>query len=447
LRTLAVVFSHLLVASSVASSVAVSIVACGGSTQDSSGGGNNAQPDGGGAPPDTGTGNGDAGVQADAAPDAPAVDPGNDVYPAPHPPLPLLRNFGGPVLGNMKIITVTYVGNTGRDSIRAFDDMIVKSPWWTSVTDGFAIQPGTSGGYAELVDDVSGKTLDNDTDLKPMIQKLVTAGKLPPPDANTLYAFYFPASTTITLQGSASCQAFGAYHDSGPVTFGGATTEAAFAIMPDCGGGTTDSASHEFIEAATDPHPQTTGTWYAYNDAWFGAGGGEVADLCQARGSATEGGQSVARSWTNSAAAASHDPCQPADPKLVYFGAAIATDTIKNIPDPTGSPPYDSEGYLVVKKGATRVVDVVVFSEKKLPHDLSIVAGKRKKNSANPSDVTAIATGVTSTLSQATGKNGARIALTLAVDAATVAGDYPFVVRAILETGDYHSWPAILRVE
>ena len=444
MRTLAVVFSHLAIASSFAASVA----ACGGSTQDSPPGGNPSPQVDAGAPPVTG--NGDGGTHADAAPDAPVVDPGNDVYPAPHPPLPLLTNFGGAVLSDMKIITVTYVGNANRDSLRVFDDMIVKSPWWTSVTDGFAIHPGTSGGYAELVDDVSGKTLDNDTDLKPMIQKLVTAGKLPPPDANTLYAFYFPASTTITLQGSASCQAFGAYHDSGPVTVGGATVEAAFAIMPDCGGGTSVSASHEFIEAATDPHPLATTTkptWYAYNDAWFGAGGGEDADLCQSRGAASEGGHDVARAWVNSAAAASHDPCQPADPSLVYFGSAIATDTIKDIPDPTGGPNYTSDGYLVVKKGASRVVDVVLFSEKKLPHDLSVVVGKRKRNSTNPTDVTPIASGVTSTLSGATGKNGTHIALTLAVDATAAPGDYPFVVRAILETGDYHSWPAILRVQ
>ena len=434
-----------LIGLAVVSSLAACALACGGSTaQDSAPPAGSTQGDAG-APPTTG----DAGARTDAAPDAP-VDPGSDTYPAPHPPLPLLTNLGGTVLSDVKIITVTYVGNTSRDTLRAFDDMIVKSPWWTTVTEGFAIHAGTSGGYVELVDDVSGKTLDNDTDLKPMIQKLVTAGKLPPPDANTLYAFYFPASTTITLGSSQSCQAFGAYHDSGPINVsgdGGAPVETAFAIIPDCGGGTTVSASHEFIEAATDPHPQSATTWYAYNDAWFGAGGGEVADLCEGRGSTTESGQDVARSWVNNAAKASHDPCQPADPTLVYFGASLATDTVTGIKDPTGGPNYTSDGYLVVQKGASRVVDVVLFSEKKLPHELSVVVGKRRRNSADPTAVTAIATGVTATLARTTGTNGVHIPLTLAVDAATAAGDYPFVVRAILEAGDYHSWFAILRVE
>ena len=54
--------------------------------------------------------------------------------------------------------------------------------------------------------------------------------------------------------------------------------------------------------------------------------------------------------------------------------------------------------------------------------------------------------GVTPTLSTTTARNGTRLTLTLTVASTVPAGDYPFVVRAILEQSDYHSWPVILRV-
>ena len=446
------------------------MVACGGSTSSSSsndGNGTTAPPDAGSGgdsggsvvPPSSGS---DAGV---APSDAGAIDssvdpPGSDVYPADHPPLPLMTNFGGSVITDMKMITVTFVGNTSRDAIRKFDDAIVADDWWTSVTRGYGINKGTGGVYVETADTVSNTTIDNDKDIKPWIQKLVDAGTLPPPDANTLYALYYPSSTTITLADGAgaggtatSCQAFGAYHDSAAVTVSGKTVDAAFAVIPDCGGGYEESASHEFIEAATDPHPISTinkPTWYMYDDAWSpsGPGGGEVADQCETRGpSTTTDGFSAAKSWVNAAAKESKDPCQPSDPGKIFFGLAVQTEkqTIKDPTDPAGGT-YESYGYITLKAGETKTLDTVVFSEAKLPHDLTLVVGKRGQ-STDPTKVSAIATGITSTLSATTGTNGQHRTLTLTAAPGTAAGDHPFVLRAILEQNDYHSWFVILRVQ
>jgi hypothetical protein len=422
------------------------IAACGGQTADS---GSNPGADSGA----TNTGGGDGGVvttgDAGAHTDATAGDDsGSDTYPAPHHPLPMLKQLGGPIIASVKIITVTYTGEAQRDAMRTFDDAIVHSPWWTTVTQGTGAGPGTSGGYVELdPTPVANKTLDNEADLKPYLRSLVAAGTLPPPDANTLYAMYFPASTTITLDGSQSCQAFGAYHDSTTFPLEAGTLEAAFAVMPNCGGGFTVSASHEFIEAVTDPHPISMTEWYAYNDAWFGAGGGEIADLCEGRGSTTDSsGTDLAMAWVNASAAASHDPCQPAaDPSLIFYSAAVDTNEVFTMHDPTGGPDYQSEGFISVAQGATKTVPVDVFSEAKLPHDLQIVAGKRGRGS-DPTMVGTIAQGVTAKLSQPTGRNGTKLTLTLTTDATTPKGDYTFVVRAILSPTDYHSWPVILRV-
>src|SRR5579883_1334681 len=130
----------------------------------------------------------------DAAADAPADD---GPYPAMHYPLPMMKNLGGMPLAAPEVVTVTFKGDANRDAERAFDDSIVAGPWWSTVTDGYGIGPGKGGVYAELDDTVSGKTLDDQNDLQPMIAQWIGSGALPEPDANTVYAIYFPASTTI----------------------------------------------------------------------------------------------------------------------------------------------------------------------------------------------------------------------------------------------------------
>ena len=380
-------------------------------------------------------------------PPPPPPPPGSDVYPAAHYPIPTMKNYGGPVLSDMKIVTVTYVGNAQRDALRTYNDAVLSTPWWAAVSRGFGINPGTGGLYAELEDTVSGKTLENDTDLKPMIKELVTAGKLPTPTANTLYAFYFPQSTTITLGSDASCQSFGGYHDSATVELaGGAKVEAAFAVMPNCGGGVYEVATHEFIEAATDPHPMLDNTYYLWNDAWAGPLGGESADLCQGRGGSDALSKGAAKSWVNQAALESKDPCQPSDDGKLYFGAAVETESVMIVDDSDHTNDHVSDGYLRVKAGQTRDVNVVVFSEAKLPGELELVVGKRTQ-SDDPRDVDPIFKGVDATLSQKKGTNGSKVTLNIKVAAGTKTGDHLFVVRAVLADDDYHSWPVILRIE
>jgi hypothetical protein len=437
----------------IALGLALAAHACGGQTvgnsnnpQNSDDGGVTKQP-----PPDV-----DASIMPkpyDAGTDASQDD---GPYPAAHYPLPMMQNLGGTVLAAPEVVTVTFKGNTNRDTERAFDDSIVTSSWWTTVTDGWGIAPGKGGVYVELDDTVSGKTLDDQNDLQPMIANWIASAAVPPPDANTVYAIYFPASTTITLQGSPSCQAFGGYHNAAPygagALDGGAGADAggpvvAYAVLPDCGGGLTVTTSHELIEAATDPNPIGNTTWYGYDDAWWGAGGGEAADLCEGRGTVTVGSDDVAKSWVNKAAAASHDPCQPADPGEIFYSAAVPTQVVSGLHDPTGGPDYSADGFLLANAGDNKSIDVVVFSEAKLPNELSLVVGKRPRGATTPQQVDPIGAGVTASLSPTTGHNGTHVTLSLQIAASTAPGDYPFVVRAILNDNDYHSWPVILRVQ
>ena len=392
----------------------------------------------------------DSAAIVDAAP-RPDVDQPPDIYPAHHHPLPLLDDRGGPLLTTVKVVTVTFEGDALRDELRQFDDALVTSAWWKTLGNGFGLGLGTSGGYAELKDTVSGKSLDNATDLKSFIQDRVTDHTLPDPDANTLYALYFPTTTSIHLGTQTTCPSLRGFHDSAEVRLGGTPPiQVAYAVLPRCVIGTsqddkdslTEAASHEFLEAATDPQPDTGLGWIMGSaDAWTGAQGAETADLCGVRSPIDVGTWAVTTAWSNVAAKASHAPCQPSPAGRIYFGAAVDTElgTVH-----TAAGDHTSDGFATVKRGASRDMDVVVFSEAALPSDVQLTVGRI--SISNPANLLPMATGITATLSRTHAHNGETSILTLSAASSVAPGDSLFVVRASLATGEYHSWPVILRV-
>ena len=106
-----------------------------------------------------------------------------------------------------------------------------------------------------------------------------STARLPPPDDNSIYALYFPTGVSITLDGSKSCSAFGAYHDAIIET---TRHNVYYLVMPDCGSsfkGVTSVSTHELIEAVTDNVP-TPGSTPDYPQAWNDSMGNEMGDLC-----------------------------------------------------------------------------------------------------------------------------------------------------------------------
>jgi hypothetical protein len=400
-----------------------------------------------------------------------AEGPDNGPWPAAHAAMPVFTNLGGAVLSAPKIVTVTFLGNANRDAIRTFDDQLISGPWWTAVTQGYGVGAATGGIYVELPDTVSNTTID-DSQFPGLITGWIQSGAMPPPDANTLYVMYFPASTTITLQPyGASCVGYGAYHSDGPISVAGGAMgpdggalDTAYAVIPDCGQGMpglTTSASHEIIEASTDPHPNTVPAWYGYNDAWFKMGGsaggqGEVADVCERNGYVTDGfGNLLSRSWVDTAALASHDPCQPETPGEVFFSCAVPTQVAGS----TTAGGTTSSGYILMKQGETKTIDSVIFSDAQLPEDVQLTVGLR----GHSGTLGSIGGGITMTLSPTSGHNGMHVALTIAVPSTALAEDYPnasngtAIVRATLNTAAtsadaaptsvHHDWPFIVRVQ
>src|SRR6266852_3840875 len=168
----------------------------------------------------------------------------------------------------------------------------------------------------------------------PIIRPVLTG--IPKPDGNTVYAVYLPTNTQINDIAFSSCGDFGAYHFFGSNLV--STTEIvpfppfvipvlepqsfAYTVVPaDCAiagaanplDGMSTTATHELIEAATDPIIVTG--WIDNSKAGFNADilmSGEAADICSSAGDVPTpsvrltNGLLVAPYWSNA-----DNACEP----------------------------------------------------------------------------------------------------------------------------------------
>jgi hypothetical protein len=263
-------------------------------------------------------------------------------YPAFTPFMPPIVDNGGAVLTAPEIVTVTWSSDTSSSSWQAFDDTIGSMPYWSTATSQYGVgapvvpDGGADGGTPNhVVLTSAAPTMWFDTDVANLVQTsasdVATSG-WPAPTANTLYTIYLPPSTSATFQlggygtacGSGGGGFIGGYHDNVAVPGVG---DVAYAVIIECPGlMTTDineSASHELVEAVTDPHPSDIPAYVGVDDtkyfAWdyFQAGSGtEIGDMCEVYYDSfyVDGktGFGLQRVWSNSSAIAGHAPCVPA---------------------------------------------------------------------------------------------------------------------------------------
>ncbi|HEY6459163.1 MAG TPA: hypothetical protein VIY73_03400 [Polyangiaceae bacterium] len=348
--------------------------------------------------PDTGTpvvsSNGDAGAKLDAVADTGSVVVDAGACPAANVPSavathgnpPNVSNLGGPVLHSPRIVTFTFADTPNASALAAFGASIASTSWFAQTMGDYtttsAPPPGlsvalTANGDPTYVDN-GGGLFDGDagadagtaagTDLNAFINtsiaNAVAASTIPAPDGNTVYAFYFPPTSTITGFVGQSCQGYGGYHFN--QVYGDGKTPIYYAIIPDCAQGTgyelqaaTLTASHEIDEASSDPAPNTgwsldvspypgdagTTTPEFRNDPWLSLGYGEIGDNCEGTQWTLDGGTLLQRIWSNSSASAGHDPCVPVPPGESYFNAS---------PD---------KAVYVANVGDTFTIDVTAFTD------------------------------------------------------------------------------------
>ncbi len=306
----------------------------------------------------------------DAGPD---VDNGaaSDTYPAFTVDAPQVVTGGGPVLSAPKIVPVYFANDdtSFTDQLTTFLNKLPASTYWGPSVQEYGVGAITVTAPIQLTENAP-DTLDDAT-----IQTWL-AGKMgdsawPTADANTIYVLFYPSNTSITLGqgGGTSCQDFGGYHDN--IT---TTEDIAYAVLPRCDqfGGLTGvdavsaATSHEIIEAATDPFPQSNAAFGQVDDnhiIWeFVLGGGETGDMCAQSQSSyfvpSDLGVTVQRTWSNAAAKAGHDPCLPSD-GTPYFNSMPLLSEKVNV-----AGQISTKG-ITIPVGQSKTIEVDLFSDAK----------------------------------------------------------------------------------
>ncbi len=161
-----------------------------------------------------------------------------------------------------------------------------------------------------------------DSDIRSMVVSLLSSNAVSYAPG-TVYEFFIPGSTTYYRDPNSSvalCAELVGYHSSTVYN----AQPVLYAVIGDCGGATTFAlddlqsimvtASHEIMEAATDPVNE--GSWaypypFPHQDPWANAGG-EVGDMCDWDTESVDSqGDLVQRVFSNRLAAQGGDPCAP----------------------------------------------------------------------------------------------------------------------------------------
>jgi hypothetical protein len=262
------------------------------------------------------------------------------------------------VMTTPSIVVITYDDDPSRADLEAFASTYGASAAWAPQTAEYGVGALVAGTPRHL----AGNAPATITDAQVLALLHANLGGAAPawgaPDENTLYSFFFPDGTILDDGfGSLCCTDYDGYHYDEMI--GG--VDVAYAIQCTCPGfdgpGITDLqqltvvASHETVEAVTDPRP---GTDYAFAEAdadhavWTYVNGGETADMCLYTDTAyllgpSNFGYAIQRAWSNAAAIAGHDPCvseattpyyqtipdQPAPLTVSVFGERVASHGVQ----------------------------------------------------------------------------------------------------------------------
>ena len=346
----------------------------------------------------------------DAAPDVPMFAE------APHGSAPQVQTGGGAVLAAPKIVPIFFANDTAiQTQTEQFLAQLATSPYWTATTHEYGV--GALTIQPTIVSTETPPT--SDAMLQDWLKSHLdgTHADWPAFDPDAIYSVFLPDGVTLSTPFGNSCQAFGAYHDE---LAGVNNTKIIYALMPRCQGGIdslTISASHEFIEAVTDPHPETD-PGYQLVDAdhivWEFAPGGEVGDMCEFVGQAAQqlvGNFYVQRTWSNISAAAGHDPCVPVLSTPYVSAAPMLTDDA-SFDDGTGMPKTTKSVKIPI--GTSKTIDIALYSDAPTA-DWTVKAFDAAALYGAPKELTF-------TWDKTTGNNGDVLHLTITHVAATMGG-------------------------
>ena len=233
-----------------------------------------------------------------AARPTPAVETGDVTY------------HGGPVISNTRVTAVYWTSAVAfQSSLSSFYGSVTNSSYfdWLSEyqTNTQSIGRGSFAGGVIDPSPPTGTTV-SDSQIVSELTRLIQAGTIPTPNSNSLYMVHFPPGYTVTHSGFHSCPSTGTefsfcgFHNSFlfnsmRVPYGVVVDVEACGTL--CGpgdglGNTTSTASHELLEATTDPQVTVSSAWFRNSD------GEEIADICQGL-NGTVSGFTVQKAWSD----------------------------------------------------------------------------------------------------------------------------------------------------
>jgi hypothetical protein len=340
----------------------------------------------------------DANAPADPSIDPPSAEKTNDTNVAPPPPaspprppvtptqatwkphsFPTVRNRGGNVIAQPHIVPIVYSGDQKTDAIGDFTRRLAGSKYWSDMTAEYGIGAMTAADPL-VVDAATAPTSTTSEEIEQWLPSVIDT-----PDPSTLYAIYMPAGASVRLDfpgGHAdSCTDMYGYHSEVDVR----GTRVGYAVMLRCTtfDDLTSTASHEYLEWATDPFPFTAPAFTGGDDAHWAFGivtGAELGDRCygyldQTKIVPAEVGYHVQRAWSNALSLAGKFPCSPgrATPYVQAIPDANDDITVTDF-SPNGTPRVITTKGIRVAPGQSRTVDLHVWSDDPTPRRVQLVA-------------------------------------------------------------------------
>jgi hypothetical protein len=349
------------------------------------------------------------------APDALAPEAGSTAVP--HPRLPQVSNLGGPVLETPRVQPLYYAADTDVDDIQAFLRELTHTSYWSDTTSEYGVGP-LEVSPPITIQGSPPVTMTDDMLSASLASNL--SGPFAPwgaADPSTIYMLVLPQGSTVTFgNGATCCSDYGGYHFESTNIHGVTVPYAVICSCPAAFGlnltplqARTTTVSHELVEAATDPFPNSnpsySGTDHA-NIVWYYLTGGELADMCALNPDANfvppGATYMVQRSWSNAAARASQDPCVPRAAPAPYFNSY---PVLSAIDFGTAQYPYLTLG-VTIPLGQSKTIDVVLSGD---PPNRLWSVGVYTYEDLRGGDTTNL--GVS--LDKAGGKNGDILRLTL----------------------------------
>ena len=370
--------------------------------------------------------------------------------PAPSGTFAQAVSFGGSVVKTPKIVPIVFAADASKQQVADFVTKLATTTYWGKISSEYGV--GALTAKPAIVLSETAPTSIDDNQIGPWLAAKFSsdAAHFGTPDSSTLYAVFYPDGTTVTQGSGTSCTEFGGYHFE--TSAGGKSIS--YAVIPRCASFAgfagsdviTFASSHEVLEWATDPFPQTRPAYRGVDDdhaVWSRVFLGELGDLCTQMGNVsdipTDLGFTVQRTWSNAAAKLGHDPCVPATKDAYFQSAPVLSQSVTfTLPASFGGSDVATKG-VTIPVGKSKTIEVDLFSD-------AATSGAWTVSAVDTiSRFTRQAPTLDFAWDRTTGVNGEKLHLTVTVKSAAslVTGAHPFSITSTLGKQTV-SWPALV---